>query len=77
MPAGKGKTSISTVLPEDIRERLQRIADRYRWSLSQAVRESLIEFIDDIEQHYEQLPAPGARGEATQPTRQRERKSEK
>jgi len=75
MPAGKGKTSISTVLPEDIRERLQKIADRYRWSLSQAVRESLIEFIDDIEQHYEQLPAPGVKGELTQVTRQRERKT--
>jgi len=46
MPVGKGKASISTVLPDDLKERLQRIADNRKWTLSQTVRECLESFID-------------------------------
>ncbi len=45
MPVGKGKAAISTVIPDDLKERLQRIADSRKWTLSQTVRECLEEFI--------------------------------
>ena len=50
MPVGKGKTSISTVLPDNLKERLQRIADDRKWTLSQTVRECLESFIDNWEE---------------------------
>ena len=50
MPVGKGKTSISTVLSDNLKERLQRIADNRKWTLSQTVRECLESFIDNWEE---------------------------
>lgn len=41
MPVGKGKAAISTVLPDELKTRLQRIADSRKWTLSQTVRECL------------------------------------
>ncbi len=41
MPVGKGKTSVSTVLSDELKNRLQRIADSRKWTLSQTVRECL------------------------------------
>ena len=50
MPVGKGRAAISTVVPDELKDRLQRIADSRKWTLSQTVRECLEEFIETWEQ---------------------------
>jgi predicted DNA-binding protein len=49
MPVGKGKAAISTVLPDELKSRLQRIADNRKWTLSQTVRECLELYIGNLE----------------------------
>jgi predicted DNA-binding protein len=46
MPVGKGKAAVSTVLPEETKDKLQRIADSRKWTLSQTLKELVEEFLD-------------------------------
>ena len=46
MPVGKGKSSVSTVLPNEIKDKLQRVADLKKWTLSQTLKELVNEFLD-------------------------------
>ena len=46
MPIAKDKSSIATVVPNELKERIQRIADLKKWTLSQTVKECLEEFLD-------------------------------
>lgn len=46
MPVGKGKSSVSTVLPNETKDKLQRIADLKKWTLSQTLKELVEEFLD-------------------------------
>lgn len=50
MPVAKDKASIATVVPKELKERIQRIADLKKWTLSQTVKELVEEFIGTWEQ---------------------------
>jgi hypothetical protein len=49
MPVGKDKSSIATVVPVSLRERLERVASVKKWTLSQTVKECLETFITQWE----------------------------
>lgn len=46
MPVAKEKSSVSTVLPSETKDKLQRIADLTKWTLSQTLKELVEEFLD-------------------------------
>lgn len=50
MPVSKDKSSIATVVPKDLKDRLQKIADLKKWTMSQTVKECLELFIDAWEE---------------------------
>jgi hypothetical protein len=45
MPISKDKSTIATVVPNDLKERIQRVADAKKWTLSQTVKELVEEFL--------------------------------
>jgi predicted DNA-binding protein len=49
MPVGKDKSSIATVVPIGLKQRLERVATSKKWTLSQTVKECLESFIDQWE----------------------------
>ncbi len=49
MPVGKDKSSIATVVPIDLKKRLERVASSKKWTLSQTVKECLETFIEQWE----------------------------
>ncbi len=49
MPVGKDKSSIATVVPIDLKKRLERVATSKKWTLSQTVKECLETFIEQWE----------------------------
>lgn len=60
MPVGKDKSSIATVVPVSLRERLERVASAKKWTLSQTVKECLETFITQWEKDLgiEEEPKP-------------------
>lgn len=46
MPVGKGKSAVSTVLPNEVKEKFQRVANSKKWTLSQTLKEFINEFVD-------------------------------
>jgi predicted DNA-binding protein len=62
MPVGKDKSSIATVVPLDLKKRLERVATSKKWTLSQTVKECLETFIDQWERELgiveEPVPTP-------------------
>jgi predicted DNA-binding protein len=60
MPVGKDKSSIATVVPINLKKRLERVAASKKWTLSQTVKECLESFIEQWEKELgiEEEPAP-------------------
>ena len=51
MSLAKDKTSITTVLPIDVKNRLQEIAKLKKWTLSQTSAELIQTYLDEWERH--------------------------
>jgi uncharacterized protein (UPF0335 family) len=46
MPVAKDKASIATVVSKELKQRIQRVAELKKWTISQTVKECLEEFMD-------------------------------
>lgn len=50
MPISKDKSTIATVVPIELKERIQKVADAKKWTLSQTVKELVEVFLINWEE---------------------------
>lgn len=50
MASGEGRVTLSAAVPIELKERVQEIAQRHRWTLSQTIVVFLEEYLDEWEE---------------------------
>jgi predicted transcriptional regulator len=50
MASGEGRVTLSAAVPIELKERVQEIAQKHRWTLSQTIVVFLEEYLDEWEQ---------------------------
>jgi hypothetical protein len=71
MPTGEGKVTLSAAVPIELKERIQDIANKQRWTLSQ----TMVVFLEEYLEEWEKTIGEGFKPTQKQSNKQNKRKT--